>query len=470
MNDPSNAGQAYFAWNPQNDNSWYPVSWPYFPGPEAVIDLNGLYQITNICIYWGTISFSAKWQFMKTNPFETSVVSPITTTISTSSGYTANKWNCNIKFTQSIIAQFIRLELQSSPQTSLLELVIYGNKQSDGIKSKNKYQGLYSRKNPTNNGQLPQTPLGLLMGTNGYGWSPWNNFTNCVGTVREYQDWQWTEGGTQAYYAGYPNNQNRFQCSAQGNFCLDDVYSNATKLGLNYHQVLMNTPNWFHAYNSSESNWKPVPDNVFTTTGATIDPKNYIAYADHAWQAAARYGRNKNISISQLKLAPNQSLWNPAIQPKLVGTGWLDWMEILNEPNCWWTNRQTWYSATEQAAIQSAAYDGHCGTLPNTVGVKQADPSMNVSFGALANDSTTGFTDRWQTLLWWSQNERSGKNGNKCFKEFPAEAVNVKFKFYQVQIAQQINIKSCYTDFIGALLCSESKFKQRNSSRGFQCD
>ena len=119
----SNAGPAYFAWNPQNDNAWYPITYPQFVGPEAVINLNASYQITNICIYWGTIQFSIIWKFMKTNPFEESVVEPIKTTISTDNGYKQNSWNCYISFTQSIIAQFIRLELYNSPQTSLLELV-----------------------------------------------------------------------------------------------------------------------------------------------------------------------------------------------------------------------------------------------------------------------------------------------------------------------------------------------------------
>ena len=112
---------------------------------------------------------------------------------------------------------------------------------------------------------------------------------------------------------------------------------------------------------------------------------------------------------------------------KLSGTDWLNWTVTWNEPNCWWTSRQEWFSAWEQAAITSAAYDGHCGTMPNTTGIKNADPTMSVSFGALANDSTQGFIDRWSVLLFYAKQERTGKYGSKCFKEFPAEAVNVHF-------------------------------------------
>ena len=221
---------------------------------------------------------------------------------------------------------------------------------------------------------------------------------------------------------------------------MDEVYGNATKYNLNWHQCLQQTPGWIHNWNQSEDNWKPINDSIYFKKYSTIDPNSYIMIADHIWQVTARYGRNK-INDSLLKLAPNKSMWDSTPQPRLSGMNLLKWVEIYNEPNCWWKDRDIFFNAQEQAAMQSAAYDGHCGTMPKTVGVKNADPTMNVSLGAIANQTVIGkyiyiciyiyiksqklnYIDRWQSTVWWAKQFR---NSSLCFKTFPAEAINVHF-------------------------------------------
>ena len=331
------------------------------------------------------------------------------------------KWTC--LSISNAVSDYISLELFNSPSTSLLELVLYGT-----LKDKRQPLSVTPKSE-----LLPPIVHDYLMGTNAYGWTlPTQsnpnqlNLSGIVGSVREYQEWAFTEGGQNINYPGYPNNENRFQCSAQGNFCLDTDYDMATSENLRWHQVLMNTPNWVHNWNNSRQNWKPVTDAIYFNNGATMDPKSYVAYADHAWQTAARYGRTIHDNKT-LKLAPNISLWDSTPQPILTGINKLDWIELWNEPNCWWTNRNEWFSAIEVNALQSAGYDGHCKSINEanglyTVGVKNADITMNVSLGGLANDTT--ILARWKTMLLWSQYYRNASN---CVDVFPGNALNVHF-------------------------------------------
>lgn len=223
--------------------------------------------------------------------------------------------------------QFISITLLSPPETSLLELVIYGNKIGESLipKQRSSIQSITS---------LNRAQLSMLIGTNVFGWTPISNLTNSVGTVREYQDWSWTEGfGMSSGYPGYPNNQNRFECTyvtPPNTFCLDDDYKNATiNNNLQWHQVLFNTPSWLHNYNNSQQNWKPISDKIFFINGSTENPKSYIEYADHMWQATARYGTN-TVNDNLLKLAPNKSMTDATPQPRISGTNMLKWIELWN--------------------------------------------------------------------------------------------------------------------------------------------
>lgn len=135
------------------------------------------------------------------------------------------------------------------------------------------------------------------------------------------------------------------------------------------------------------------------------------------------------VSHDLLKLAPNRSLNDSTPQPAVSGLDLLDWIEVWNEPNCGGGKggRESWFSNIEIVAMQSAVYDGHLGAMPDTVGIKTADASMNVSFGGLCGGSnrsasSNDFYDilyNWQTVRWWSDYYRNGS--------VPAEAVAYHF-------------------------------------------
>merc|ERR1712096_255266 len=147
------------------------------------------------------------------------------------------------------------------------------------------------------------------MGT-GYGYTPTSNFTNTIGAFRQWQIWPWIEGGANKNYPGYPDNQNRYECTTltgQYAFCQDDILKAQRNNQVKVHSVVWTTPQWLHGWNQSESGWKPIADDVLHQPGATVDPNSYIALADHLFQKAARYGR-VTVKHDLLKLAPNRSL------------------------------------------------------------------------------------------------------------------------------------------------------------------
>eukprot|EP01084_Bolivina_argentea_P186720 321765_1 len=427
LHDPSNALACKTAWLPSSYNCYYPILYPEYPGPAAVIDLQSLFTITNICIYiahnskitqW--VDYSTTFNFTLYNPFEIPSLS-LTKQIDIK---WANHWNCfNVTH---IGTGFITVSLYSQPANSFTEIVVYGTPSNITTK-----QIKHTSKNKV---EQEKKPLKYLLGTSGYGFNPTNNFTNTIGAIRQWQFWSSIEGGDNIHYPGYPNNQNRYECTTSG-FCQDDILKMQRENDVNVHSCVWVTPQWVHAWNTSESNWKPINDNILHDYGATVTPSSYIILADHLFQKAARYGRVA-VDHKLLKLAPNVSLNDSTPQPILSGTDLLDWIEVWNEQNCQFSGggdggREYFFSSVEIAAMQSAAYDGHMYTMPNTVGIKTADPSMNVSLGGLCggsqgvgNPNSTsdyfyGILYNWQTILWWSNYYRNGS--------VPADALNYHF-------------------------------------------
>jgi chitodextrinase len=137
-------------------------------------------------------------------------------------------------------------------------------------------------------------------------------------------------------------------------------------------------------------------------------PETYRIHADNLWQWAARYGRNTNISTSLIRVHN----W----QTKYVGLGYLKFMENWNEEDRWWAGAAPYFTPYQFAAMSSADYDGHLGTMGNTVGVKNADPTMKLVMGGLASTSI----DYIKGMKLWSDQYRNGS--------FPADVLN--FHYY----------------------------------------
>ncbi|WP_181305317.1 hypothetical protein [Rufibacter sp. XAAS-G3-1] len=105
-----------------------------------------------------------------------------------------------------------------------------------------------------------------------------------------------------------------------------------------------------------------------------VTPATYKAFAQMAFQSAARYGTNKAVDPT-LVLTPD----------KLVGLDLLDGVEAGNEMNAHWHGRKRYLNPYEHAAFLSAFYDGHKGTLGPRAGVKKGDPKLKAYVGGIVS-------------------------------------------------------------------------------------
>ena len=171
LNDPANAGQCNTSWLPIYSPDWYPQGNPSFPGPKAAIDLGNIYQISNLCVFVSWSTWNMTWAISEKNPYDPNPNIQFTSEVH--GGTWGNKWNCiNFTASQNTNGQFITLSLFNPPETALMEIVVYGimkNEEKQASNSNYKYLG-------------DPTPLGMILGTNGFGWTPINNLTDSVGT------------------------------------------------------------------------------------------------------------------------------------------------------------------------------------------------------------------------------------------------------------------------------------------------
>jgi len=128
----------------------------------------------------------------------------------------------------------------------------------------------------------------------------------------------------------------------------------------------------------------------------TTDPKSYAIHAQAMYQVAARYGSNPDVNPETLNVSDNS-------EPK-IGLGLLEAAENCNEPNKTWSGKASFYSPYELAAMCSADYDGHEGTIPNA-GVKQADPNFKLAMGGML--STASLLDYLSEMKLWFDYHRS---------------------------------------------------------------
>ena len=88
-------------------------------------------------------------------------------------------------------------------------------------------------------------------------------------------------------------------------------------------------------------------------------------------------------------------------------------IEVWNEQNATWAGRKTYFTPYEYAAMLSAAYDGHCGTMGATIGAKNADPGIEFVMGGTAG-SDIAYVKAMH--LWFKFNRPDGK--------FAADTIN----------------------------------------------
>ena len=195
------------------------------------------------------------------------------------------------------------------------------------------------------------------------GFTPW---------VREYHNWNWDEGnenyGQEAYdYDGFPNNKPKWNPSyaGGGGWHFDRFYTQLQSRNIEIVPCIQGNVAWI-----SGKEMKPI-----SADEEAIQPISYQEHAAHLFQYAARYG-SSTIPAQQLKTHEQE-------RPK-SGLDLVKYIENWNEPDGWWKKREEFFSPFEFAAMLSADYDGHMGTIDPTTGIKSADPSLNVVMGGLS--------------------------------------------------------------------------------------
>ena len=124
------------------------------------------------------------------------------------------------------------------------------------------------------------------------------------------------------------------------------------------------------------------------------DPNAYSMYGELLYQSALRFGNNPANTLDLVVAggAPR------------INLDCISWIEAGNEPNGEGNNGFTPY---EIAALTSVSYDGHCNTVKaesgSGVGVKNADPNMNLAMAGLAGVGTRYI----QAMTFWMEYNRA---------------------------------------------------------------
>jgi len=195
--------------------------------------------------------------------------------------------------------------------------------------------------------------------------------------VRHYLDWQRIEQRQGSY---------TFSPSHEGGWDYDALYQRCKAEGIEVLADIKTLPNWMlDTYPADQRDNENVP----VKYGSDIsNPVSYVEQARLGFQFAARYGSNGNVNASLLNVNQSQRWTGDGINTVKQGTALVNYIECENERDKWWKGRKAYQSAYEYAANLSAFYDGHKNTMGPGVGVKNADPNMQVVMAGLASPNT----------------------------------------------------------------------------------
>jgi len=212
--------------------------------------------------------------------------------------------------------------------------------------------------------------------------------------VRHYLDWQKIENQQGKY---------TFNPTHDGGWNLDTMYQRCKNDGIDMLVCLKTCPRWLlETYPANERDAENVP----MPYGANkADPQSYILQAKAAFQFAARYGRTKQVDASQVSVNTTPRWTGDPVNEVKTGLGLVKYIECDNERDKWWKGDKAYQKPDEYAANLSAFYDGNKGKLGKGVGVKTADPTMQVVMAGLAKTDAGYVT----AMIDWCKKNRGYK-------------------------------------------------------------
>ena len=202
-----------------------------------------------------------------------------------------------------------------------------------------------------------------------------DDICRAVTYIREYHPWLWTS---------IPDGENTSlapSLSLNKMWDFDEYYTRMKRFGINVCPTI-------------STHHKRTPKDLSPNSWA---PESFLSYACMLFQYVARYGSNKNIDPSVIKVDEGQEV--------KIGMGVLDAIEPLNEPDGTWLGREQYFSPFEMASFLSMCYDGHEGRFKNC-GVKQADPNFLMSMSGGAGLS---YARLKAVEFWCKYNRKDGK-------------------------------------------------------------
>ena len=372
---PENTKVSAEAWAAtERSKNWKP-NWQSEFGDDAFyIDLQGNYVITGICFL--DTNGVQDWVIEDGTPFAWEQIGKFTT-----DAY--QTWRgCQIEKPRA--TRYLRFSTPCG-DSGVSELAIYGYLDSpltDAQKAKTGVKII-----------SPITPQEKLMAGGKIGF---NAFIDdpvsaimAAGNVREYHNLSWLldeEGRV------------KFTQGTWGD--MDAYYSQMRKLGISIIPCIQGG-------STVISGGKEPPEIPVAAGADTLDPESYKIHAQAMYQIAARYGSNPDVDTKTLHVAEGS-------EPK-AGLNLLYGVENCNEPNKTWSGNANYFSPYELAAMCSADYDGHEGTIPNA-GVKQADPIFALAVGGLlAGQQLLDYLSEMKE--WFDYNRKDGA--------FAADIINV---------------------------------------------
>jgi hypothetical protein len=371
--DPKNAagGEPTTAFSVGFNNLYHPAS--------AVIDLGAEYTLTDLYIFDG--SGGGTFVIRSGTPNDWDNLYSIA----------LNQENAWRSYQPNVTTRYVQIQIPNGV-ANVNEIVLYGIQ-------------LQTPETPPTTTPHERPSMEQFIGINSFVDVP-HEVAAVAGFIREYHSWNWDEGDLYPFrtppyttgYPGYPGNLNKFNPSYAGDvpWNFDDYYGTLQDMNIVVSPVAGGgSVSWM----TTKQNYKPVP------SGADpLLPASYAAHADHMYQYAARYG-GTIVADNLLKLAPDQ--------PRSTGLNTLQYYENHNEPDKWWETRNGYFRPYEYAAMSSADYDGHLGTMGSTFGIKNADPNAKHVMAGLARPELKYI----RALKFWSDHNREGS--------FPFDVINI---------------------------------------------
>ncbi|WP_217593527.1 S-layer homology domain-containing protein [Cohnella sp. GbtcB17] len=263
--------------------------------------------------------------------------------------------------------------------------------------------------------------FGKFVGTNSFFNMP-QDVNQAIGFIREYHTWNWTEWSANGETADGQLNDSATTQNPEAKFnntwgAFDSFYQALKDRGVGVAITFQGG-----VANSGRSNPRP-------NWQGDQDPKkagSYLAHGRSFFQHAARYGSNTNLDPDLVKVAPGTE--------KKIGMDLVEYYENWNEEDL-----PGHFTGAQFAAMTSADYDGHMGTMGPDVGIKQADPNAKLVLGGLAgifyNDESAGqgqstrqfFEDM---MKWFDQNRtedqwKAAHNGSlEGYVRYPFDVIN----------------------------------------------